>query len=121
MQNLDIIEWNINIVYQIIVGKKMDNWNILLERTDDGFTTATVLEVPNCQTTDETKEGAVEKIQQLLQQRLAKAEIVKIPAPIQPVVTEHPLMKFAGIFKDDPEFMEIMKEIRAERELDDEV
>ncbi|RUT07701.1 hypothetical protein DSM106972_019610 [Dulcicalothrix desertica PCC 7102] len=99
----------------------MDNWNILLESTDDGFTTATVLEVPSFQTTDKTKQGAVEKIQQLLQERLAKAEIVKIPAPIQPVAAEHPLMKFAGIFKDDPDFMEIIKEIRAERELDSDV
>lgn len=37
----------------------MDNWNILLESTDDGFTVATVLEVPDCQTTDKTKKGAV--------------------------------------------------------------
>ncbi len=99
----------------------MDNWNILLESTDDGLTTATVLEVPNCQTTDKTKQGAVEKIQYLLQQRFAKAEIIKIPAPIQPVATEHPLMKFAGIFKNDPDFMEIMEEIRAEREQDSDI
>ena len=96
----------------------MDNWNILLESTADGFTVATVLEVPDCQTTDETKEGAVEKVQQLLQKRLAKAEIIQIPVPIQPVTSENPLMKFAGIFQDDPYFMEIIKEMRAEREQD---
>lgn len=94
----------------------MDNWNILLETTADGFTTATVLEVPDCQIKDETKQGAVEKVQQLLQKRLDKAEIIKIPAPIQPLEEENPLMKFAGIFQDDPDFMEIIKEIRAERE-----
>jgi len=96
----------------------VDNWNILLESTADGFTVATVLEVPDCQTTDETKEGAVEKVQQLLQKRLAKAEIIQIPVPIQPVTSENPLMKFAGIFQDDPYFMEIIKEMRAEREQD---
>ncbi|WP_017653078.1 hypothetical protein [Fortiea contorta] len=96
----------------------MDNWNILLEIRDDGLTTATVLEVPDCQISDETKQGAVEKIQQLLQKRLAQAEIIQIPAPIQPVTSESGLMKFAGIFQDDPDFMEIMKEIRAERDLD---
>jgi hypothetical protein len=29
-------------------------------------------------------------------------------------------MKYAGVFKDDVDFLEIMKEIRAERDLDDE-
>jgi hypothetical protein len=96
----------------------MDNWNILLESRSDGLTTATVLEVPDCQISDETKQGAIEKVQKLLHLRLAQAEIIQIPAPIQPVTSENPLMKFAGIFKDDPDFMEIMEEIRAERGLD---
>ncbi len=96
----------------------MDNWNILLESRADGFTTATVLEVPDCQISDETKQGAVEKVQQLLHKRLAQAEIIQIPAPIQPITPENPLMKFAGIFQNDPDFMEIMEEIRAERGLD---
>ncbi|MDZ8261002.1 hypothetical protein [Nostoc sp. ChiQUE01b] len=99
----------------------MDNWNILLETTADGFTTATVLEVPDCQIKDKTKLGAVEKVQQLLQKRLAKAEIFKIPAPIQALEEENPLMKFAGIFQDDPDFMEIIKEMRAEREDNSEI
>lgn len=96
----------------------MDNWNILLESRADGFTIATVLEVPDCQISDETKQGAVEKVQQLLHKRLAQAEIIQIPAPIQPSIPENPLMKFAGIFQNDPDFMEIMEEIRAERGLD---
>jgi len=94
----------------------MDNWNILLESTSDGFTVATVLEVPDCQIKDETKQGAVEKVQKLLQKRLAKAEIIKVPEPIQPMPKDNSLMKFAGIFQDDPDFIEIIKEIRAERE-----
>lgn len=96
----------------------MDNWNILLESRDDGLTYATVLEVPDCQISDETKQGAVEKVKKLLKERLAQAEIIQISAPIQSVTSENPLMKFAGIFKDDPDFLEIMSEIRAERGLD---
>jgi hypothetical protein len=99
----------------------MDAWNILIENTINGLTKATVLEIPDCQVQDKTKQGAVEKVQQLLQKRLAKAEIIKIQTPIQSVTSESPLMKFAGIFKDDPDFMEIMKEIRAEREDDSEI
>ena len=92
----------------------MDNWNILLESRDDGFTVATVLEVPNLQSIDKTKQGAIEKVRQLLQERLAKAEIIQISLPKK--TNENPLMEFAGIFENDSDFQEIMSEIRAERE-----
>lgn len=92
----------------------MDNWKILLESQDDGFTVATVLEVPNLQIIDKTKQGAIEKVQQLLQERLAKAEIIQISLPKK--THENPLMKFAGVFENDSDFQEIMSEIRAERE-----
>ncbi len=94
----------------------MDNWNILLESRDDGLTVATVLEVPNLQTTDKTKQGAIEKVRQLLQERLAKAEIIQISFPKKTSDNKNSLMEFAGIFEDDPDFQEIMSEIRAERE-----
>ena len=92
----------------------MDNWNILIESRDDGLTVATVLEVPNLQTTDETKQGAIEKARELLQERLAKAEIVQISVPKKN--NGNSLMKFAGIFENDLDFQEIISEIRAERE-----
>ena len=72
----------------------MDNWNILLESQDDGITVATVLEVPNVQIIDKTKQGAIEKVQQLLQKRLAKAEIIQVSLPKK--TNQNPLMKFAS-------------------------
>ncbi|MEM9275330.1 MAG: hypothetical protein AAGA80_20550 [Cyanobacteria bacterium P01_F01_bin.143] len=95
----------------------MDNWNILLESRDDGLTIATVLEVPNLQITDETKQGAIEKVRELLQKRLAKAEIIQISLPTK--TNGSSLMKFAGIFENDSDFQEIMSEIKAEREHND--
>ena len=92
----------------------MDNWNILLENQDDGFTVATVLEVPNVQSIDKTKQGAIQKVRELLQERLAKAEIIQISFPEK--TNENSLMKFAGVFENDSDFQEIMSEIRAERE-----
>ena len=94
----------------------MDNWKILLESREDGFTVATVLEVPELQTIDKTKQGAIEKIKLLLEKRLAKAEIIQISAPIKSVPNKSSLMKFAGIFEDDPDFLEIMSDLKAERE-----
>ncbi len=92
----------------------MNNWNILLENQDDGFTIATVLEVPNVQSIDKTKQGAIEKVRELLQERLAKAEIIQISLPKK--TNGNSLMKFAGIFENDSDFQEIMSEIKAERE-----
>jgi hypothetical protein len=94
----------------------VNSWNILLESRDDGFTVATVLEVPNLQTTDKTKQGAIEKVRRLLQERLEKAEIIQISLPKRKSNNENPLMKFAGIFENDPDFLEIMSDIRSERE-----
>jgi hypothetical protein len=69
-----------------------NNWNVLVESTADG--TATVLEVSDCQVTDETKQ---------------------VPVQVK-LFEENSLMKFAGIFQDDPDFSEIMKELSEERE-----
>ena len=88
----------------------MDNWNILLESQDDGFTVATVLEFPNLQIIDKTKQGGIEKLRQLLQERLAKAEIIQISLP--KTTNDNALMKFAGVFENDSDFQEIMSEIR---------
>ncbi len=92
-----------------------NNWNVLVESTADGRAIATVLEVSDCQVTDETKQGAVKKVQQLLQERLDKGEIITVPVQVN-LFEESSLMKFAGIFQDDPDFVEIMKELREERE-----
>ena len=97
----------------------MSNWNILLENTEDGFTLATVLEVPSLQTKDRTKQGAVAKVRDLLRQRLAKAEIITIPVDINSTSKDNSVMKFAGIFVDDPDFKDIARNIQAERELND--
>ena len=97
----------------------MSNWNILLENTEDGFTLATVLEVPSLQTKDRTKQGAVAKVRDLLRQRLAKAEIITIPVDVSSTSKDNSMMKFAGIFADDLDFEDIVSNIQAERELND--
>jgi hypothetical protein len=38
----------------------------------------------------------------------------------QTETVKHNWMQYAGVFKDDVDFLEIMQEIRAERDLDDE-
>ena len=96
----------------------MNNWNILLEDADNGLTIATVLEVPSLQTTDRTKQGAIKKVTQLLEKRLAKAEIIQISVSSESKSTtsKNSLMEFAGIFQDDSDFEDIVAELQAERQ-----
>ena len=57
-----------------------------------------------------TREEALSKLQEKLRGRLSDGtELVSIPSAPQP----HPLAEFAGMFKDDPYFEEVM-EIMAE-------
>jgi hypothetical protein len=57
-----------------------------------------------------TRNQAIAKLQEKLQARLRKGgEIVSVELPPSP----HPWMEFAGMFKDDPYFVEVL-EIMAE-------
>ncbi len=91
------------------------NYDVLIEQADGNFS-ATALGLPGCQATGATKEEALKNLTQLLTQRLANAEIVSLE--IEPPKKEHPWMKFAGKYKDDPLFDEMMEFIEQERRED---
>jgi len=95
-------------------------YDVLIENEQDGRFNATVLGLPDCKISGATKEEALKELIQRLQARLEKAEIVTLE--IDPPQTEHPWMKFAGMFKDDPQFDEMLAYIEADRrELDAEM
>ncbi|MBN3908057.1 MAG: hypothetical protein HWQ35_16320 [Nostoc sp. NMS1] len=86
-------------------------YDVLIENQQDGRVSATVLGLPDFKGSGVTKEEALEKLIQLLQER--KPEIVTLE--IEPPQTEHPWMKFAGMHKDNPLFAETLEYIEAER------
>ncbi|MEA5625252.1 hypothetical protein [Nostoc sp. UHCC 0251] len=91
------------------------NYDVLIENQPDGGVSATVLGLPDFKGFGVTKKEALEKLIKLLQER--EPEIVTLE--IEPPQTEHPWMKFAGMFKDDPQFDEMLAYIEADRrELD---
>ncbi len=91
------------------------NYDALIEQVDGNFS-ATALGLPDCQATGATKEEALKNLTQLLTQRLANAEIVSLE--IEPPKKEHPWIKLAGKYKDDPQFDEMMEFIEQERRED---
>ncbi len=93
---------------------------VLIENEQDGKVSATVIGLSDCKATGATREEAIATLRQRLNERLAKAEIVSLE--IEPPKIEHPWMKFAGMFKDDPQFDEMLEYIEAyRRELDTEM
>ncbi|PSB03712.1 type II toxin-antitoxin system HicB family antitoxin [Merismopedia glauca] len=88
-------------------------YKILLEQTADGQSSATVLEIPDCHAIGIDPQAAISQVQTRLTERLAKAQIISIEIPAPP--PQNPWIEFAGIFKDDADFADITKAIRAER------
>jgi hypothetical protein len=96
------------------------NLNILVEQKQDGGAIASVLEIPAYRVEAETRDLALVKLQTLLTEQLATAEVVPLEIKLPHEAANHPWAKYAGIFKDDLDFTEIARELRAERESDDE-
>ena len=90
---------------------------LLLETLSSGQVSASVFEFPHCRVEAATREEAITQLQTTFLERLKHIETVSWEVPIQ--ASEPTWMQFAGVFKDDPDFQEIMDEIRAERTSDD--
>ncbi len=88
-------------------------YNVVIETENEGTVRATVWGLPNCQAEGGTRSEALAKVRELLTARLSKAEIVQmemeLPKP------EHPWMKFAGMYADNPVFPEVLEHIEADR------
>ena len=89
------------------------NYSVLIEEKA-GLYSATVWGLPDCKASGENREEALKNIHQLLMARLEKAEIVSLE--IELPKPEHPWMKFAGKYKDDPYFDEMLEDIKALRQ-----
>jgi hypothetical protein len=88
--------------------------NVLVQSNPEKGYTATVIGWPDFVVEGTTKEEALESVRAELARRLATSEIVTLE--FEPTNHEHPWMKFAGMWKDDPTFDDFLAEIKAYRE-----
>jgi hypothetical protein len=90
---------------------------LLLETLASGKISASVFEFPNCRVEAETRETALSQLQATFLERIQYIEAISWTVPVP--TSKSDWMQFAGVFKDDPDFREIMDVIRAEHLSDD--
>lgn len=90
---------------------------LLIETLMSGQIVATIAEFPMFRVEAETQESAVQQLQMIFLERAKHIETIDWEVPLD--LVEPAWMKYAGVFKDDADFLEIMEEMRAERTSDD--
>ncbi|MCU0569496.1 MAG: hypothetical protein MUF49_23340 [Oculatellaceae cyanobacterium Prado106] len=89
-------------------------YDILVEVRPDGMYQASVLGWAECQAVAATSEAAIVAVKDRVSDRLAKAQIIRVKVEVPS--PEHPWLKFAGMFKDEPMFDEVLAAIQQYRE-----
>jgi hypothetical protein len=94
------------------------NLNILIRETLEGELIARVLEFPEWVVQAPNRQEAIDKIQKLIYLKLQQEEIIPLKVDLlslQPTL-QPSIHRFAGIFKDDPDFEGIHQQILKEKE-----
>ncbi|MGL6139162.1 MAG: type II toxin-antitoxin system HicB family antitoxin [Planktothrix sp.] len=86
------------------------NYDIGIRQLKKGKYQTFVLKYPSLKASGNSREEAIEKLSQRLQDFLKDTEIINLEIEIpQP---EHPWIKLAGIFENDPQFDEFLQAIQ---------
>ena len=97
--------------------------HVLVEQKGERNFTAAVLGWPDSMVRGDTREQVLDRVRQAMINRLAHSEIISlelVPSTKEhPSSAEHPWLKYAGAFKDNPVFNDVLADIEHyRRELD---
>ena len=93
--------------------------NVIVKQGSDGRTIVIVPGLPELQVEARDRATALSQIQQRLETHLAGAEIVSLPIKLPSIEPKNPWLEMAGVFKDDPQFEQMLEAIESYRhELD---
>ncbi|MBD0304642.1 MAG: hypothetical protein ICV85_21530 [Tolypothrix sp. T3-bin4] len=91
--------------------------NILLETREYGRVIASILELPQYRVEVATREQALLLLNQILVQYMEKVEVIPMEIKLpQTEQSQKPWMKFAGVFKNDPDFDIVQQYIQEYRQ-----
>jgi hypothetical protein len=77
-------------------------WHLNGGSLANGQVAAWVAELPDCRVVAGSRDAAIAQLEPLVDERM-----------------KHPAVKFIGVFENDPDFADILADMRAERELTD--
>jgi hypothetical protein len=92
---------------------------ILLEALPDGQFAAWALALPDCRVVADSRDGAIAALEARLKERRGAIEVIEFPGAFN-VSSEHPLLKLAGVLKDDADFVAWHDRFWAEKQQIDE-
>jgi predicted RNase H-like HicB family nuclease len=96
-------------------------FQIFVQHQPDQDYVASVVGIPNCVAEGETKEEAIAKAKEVLNQLLSQGELVTVEIDNGGRSSENPWLALYGRFKDDPTYDDFLAAIEDyRRELDEE-
>ncbi|CAD0227327.1 hypothetical protein [Planktothrix agardhii] len=93
----------------IHLGNKL-NYDIGIKQLKNGKYQTFVLKYPSLKASGNSREKAIKKLSRRLQAFFKDTEIIQLE--IEVPKTEHPWLKYAGMFKDDPQFDQVLEAIQ---------
>ncbi|MBD2357740.1 hypothetical protein H6G41_24540 [Tolypothrix sp. FACHB-123] len=90
--------------------------NVIVKQQADGRTVASVPGLPELQVEASDRTTALSELQQRLETHLAGAEIVSLPVKLPSSDLKNPWLAMAGVFKDDPQFEQVLTAIENYRQ-----
>jgi hypothetical protein len=93
-------------------------WHLMVESLADGQVAAWVAELPDCRVVAASRDAAIAQLEPLVDERMAGIDAMEFQPQLNSfTAAEHPALKFIGIFENDPDFADILADMRVEREL----
>lgn len=92
-------------------------YSVIVEK-DQGNYLARAVGWPDCVARGGSRNDVLAQMKAMLGRLLSGAEVVELE--VEPSRPSHPILEFAGVFKDDPFFDEVQAEIEAYRQEIDE-
>jgi predicted RNase H-like HicB family nuclease len=93
------------------------SYQVFIKQVGENCFQAQPLAFPDCAVVGTSREDALANVRGEIRARLAAGELVTVEVE---EATEHPILRFAGIFADDPTFDDFVAEIEGyRREVDD--
>ena len=90
------------------------NYQVLIKKEGSDRFSATLLGWPDCKAIGKTRSRAISNLQELVNSQLIEAEIATVE--LKSNLSDSPWVRFAGMFKDDPQFDEVLAYIEEYRQ-----